>query len=62
MAGTELTMVPTAGSTIDQVIGMPIAQVVSGFTRRAGRKERRTQDVITALVKRDEELVYGSAS
>jgi hypothetical protein len=39
MAGIEETTIPTVGSTTDQSIGTPIAQVVSGLTRREGRKE-----------------------
>lgn len=40
---------PTAGSTTDQIIGTPIAQLASGLPRRGGRNPRRMQDVATAL-------------
>ena len=49
IAGIEETRIPTVGSTTDQSMGTPIAQVVSGLTRRDGRKERRMQEVMTAL-------------
>jgi hypothetical protein len=49
MAGREETRIPTVGSTTDQSMGTPIAQVVSGFLRSAGRKPMRMQEVITAL-------------
>jgi hypothetical protein len=56
----EETRIPTVGSTTDQSIGTPIAHVVSGFTRREGRKERRMHEVITALLARSAQVNRGS--